>query len=186
MAKQYAELDDTLSAFITAQPLFFVGTAAREGRVNVSPKGMDSLRILSPTRVAWLSVTGSGNETAGHLLDSPRMTLMFCSFDKQPLILRLYGHARTLHPRDAEWAEHLALFPPLPGTRQIYLLDIDLVQTSCGFAVPYMQFAGERETLRNWAEKRGTDGLREYWAEKNQRTLDGQETGILGPEAEAN
>lgn len=162
-----------------------MGTAAQEGRVNVSPKGMDSLRILSPTRVAWLNVTGSGNETAGHLLDSPRMTLLFCSFDKQPLILRLYGHARTLHPRDAEWPEYLALFPPLPGARQIYLLDIDLVQTSCGFAVPYMQFKGERDTLRNWAQKRGEDGLQEYWTEKNQRTIDGQETRILGPEPEA-
>lgn len=179
MAQQYPALDDRLQAFIEAQHIFFAGTAAREGRVNVSPKGMDSLRVLSPTRVAWLNVTGSGNETAGHLLDSNRMTLMFCSFDKQPMILRLYGSARTLHPRDREWSEYLALFPVLPGARQIFLLDIELVQTSCGFAVPYMEFAGDRDTLRNWAEKRGGEGLESYWAEKNQFTIDGQETRIL-------
>lgn len=181
MAQQYPALDETLSAFIQAQHLFFVGTAAHEGRVNVSPKGMDSLRILSPTRVTWLNVTGSGNETAGHLLDSNRMTLMFCSFEKQPMILRLYGSARTLHPRDTEWPEYLALFSPLPGARQIFLMDIELVQTSCGFAVPFMDFAGERDTLRNWAEKRGEEALQNYWAEKNQRTIDGRETRILQP-----
>lgn len=179
MAQQYPALDDKLSAFIEAQHLFFVGTAAREGRVNVSPKGMDSLRVLSPSRVAWLNATGSGNETAGHLLDSNRMTLMFCSFEKQPMILRLYGSARTLHPRDAEWPEYLALFPALPGARQVFLMDIELVQTSCGFAVPFMDFAGERDTLRHWAEKRGEDGLLDYWAEKNQHTIDGQGTRIF-------
>jgi len=181
MAQQYPALDDRLQAFIEAQHIFFVGTAAREGRVNVSPKGMDSLRVLSANRVAWLNVTGSGNETAGHLLDSNRMTLMFCSFEKQPMILRLYGSARTLHPRDAEWPEYLTLFPALPGARQIFLLDIDLVQTSCGFAVPFMEFAGERDTLRNWAGKRGEDGMQTYWAEKNQHTIDGLKTGILQP-----
>lgn len=179
MAKQFAALDDTLSAFIKAQPLFFVGSAAREGKVNVSPKGMDSLRLLSPTRVAWLNLTGSGNETAGHLRDSNRMTLMFCSFDRQPLILRLYGSARTLHPRDAEWSGYLALFPEIPGARQIFLMDIELVQTSCGFAVPFMQYQGEREALRNLAEKRGPEGLKASWIEQNRVTLDGLDTGIL-------
>lgn len=180
MAQQFPALDDKLCAFVEAQHIFFVATAARSGHVNLSPKGMDSLRILGPQQVAWLNLTGSGNETAGHLLDSNRMTLMFCSFDKQPLILRLYGSARALHPRDAEWAEHLALFPAIAGARQIFLLDIALVQTSCGFAVPYFAFEGERDTLRNWAQKRGDEGLKDYWGEKNLRTLDGKETRILG------
>ena len=179
MAKQFPALDDRLSAFIKAQQLFFVGTAAAEGRVNIAPKGMDSLRILNPNRVAWLSVTGSGNESAGHLLDSDRMTLMFCSFERQPMILRLYGRARALHPRDAEWDEYFALFPPLPGARQIFLMELDLVQTSCGFAVPFFSFEGERDTLRRWAEERGEEGLQTYWAEKNQYTIDGKKTNIL-------
>lgn len=180
MAQQYPALDDKLQTFIEAQHLFFVGTAARDGRVNVSPKGMDSLRVLGPNRVAWLNVTGSGNETAGHLLDCNRMTLMFCSFDRQPMILRLYGTARTLYPRDDAWEEHLNRFPPLPGARQIFLMDVDLVQTSCGFAVPFMHFEGERDTLRNWATKRGEEGLRDYWEEKNTRSIDGRPTQILG------
>lgn len=179
MAKQFPALDDRLSAFIKAQHLFFVGTAAAEGRVNIAPKGMDSLRILNPNRVAWLSVTGSGNESAGHLLDSDRMTLMFCSFEQQPMILRLYGSARALYPRDAEWDEYYALFPPLPGARQIFLVELDLVQTSCGFAVPFFSFEGERDTLRRWAEQHGEEGLQTYWAEKNQYTIDGKKTNIL-------
>jgi len=180
LAQQFPALDDRLSAFIKAQHLFFVGTAAQDGRVNISPKGMDSLRILNPNRVAWLSVTGSGNESAGHLLDNERMTLMFCSFEQQPMILRLYGSARVLHPRDVEWEDYYSLFPPLPGARQIFLMELDLVQTSCGFAVPYFSYAGERDTLRHWAEKRGEEGLQTYWAEKNQHTIDGAETKILG------
>lgn len=178
MAKQFPRLDDRLSAFIAAQRLFFVATAAADGRVNLSPKGCDSLRVLSPERVAWLNLTGSGNESAGHLRQNPRMTLMFCSFDAQPLILRLYGQARVLHPQDGAWAEHLALFPPHPGARQVFLLDIDLVQTSCGFAVPHFEYQGERPTLANWAEKKGEGGLRDYWAEKNQLTIDGFPTGM--------
>jgi hypothetical protein len=136
MGKRFSELNDQHIRFIDRQKMFFVGTAAAESRVNVSPKGMDSLRVLGNNRVVWLNVTGSGNESSAHVQQNPRMTIMFCAFEGLPLILRLYGTARVIHPRDAEWAELYALFPPLPGARQIFDLSVDLVQTSCGQAVP--------------------------------------------------
>lgn len=178
MATQYSELSDKLIAFIREQALYFVGTADREGRVNVSPKGMDSLRVLSPNKVIWLNLTGSGNESAAHVRVHPRMTLMFCSFDTQPLILRLYGQARVHHIDDPAWDELIGLFPSFTGARQIFELDVDLVQTSCGFAVPYYEFKGERPTLTNWADKKGREGVRQYWPERNALSLDGQPTGI--------
>lgn len=179
MAKQFPHLTEDHRRIIAAQHLFFVGTAAREGSVNVSPKGMDCLRILSDNRVIWLSVTGSGNETAGHLADSPRMTLMFTSFDTRPVILRLYGTAKAIHPHDAQWSDLIGHFPALPGARQIYDMQLTLVQTSCGFAVPFYEHKGPRDTLKTWAEAQGPDGVHRYWAEKNQHTIDGFPTGIL-------
>jgi Pyridoxamine 5'-phosphate oxidase len=178
VAKQFTEINDRHRAFIEAQQLYFVGTAARDGRVNVSPKGLDSLRVLSPTRVVWLNGTGSGNETAAHLLDVPRMTLMFCSFVREPLILRLYGTARAVHSTDAEWDELLALFPPMEGSRNIYVLDVDLVQTSCGYGVPLYEFTGQRELMDSWATKKGPDGLHTYQQEKNRLSIDGFPTGL--------
>ena len=115
MAQQYGEISNRLAEFIAAQHVFFVATAAREGRVNVSPKGLDGLRVLGPNRVVWLNGTGSGNETAAHLLDVNRMTLMFCSFERQPLILRLYGTAAEIQPDQPEWDEFIGLFPPCPA-----------------------------------------------------------------------
>jgi len=144
LAKFYTELDEKLREFIESQKIFFVGTAPVEGRVNVSPKGMDSLRILNSSQLIWLNLTGSGNETAAHVLEQPRMTLMFCSFEGKPLILRVYGKARAIHARDEEWAEWSALFPEYPGARQIFLLDVDSAQTSCGFAVPNYQYQEDR------------------------------------------
>lgn len=179
MAQKYDHLNDKLIDFIGRQHLYFVGTAAAEGFVNVSPKGMDSLRILDPGRVAWLNLTGSGNESAAHVLENPRMTIMFCSFDKQPMILRLYGHARAVHPRDADWPEMLGLFPEHPGARQIFVVDLELVMTSCGYAVPCYELQGERSTLTKWAEKRGPEGIETYWRDKNMKSLDGKDTGIF-------
>lgn len=179
MAKQFAQFEADHLALIAASPLFFVATAAAQGRVNLSPKGMDSLRVTGPNRVIWLNVTGSGNETAGHLRVDPRMTLMWCSFTKRPVILRAYGTARTVHPRQDDWPELAAQLPEIPGARQIYEMEVDLVQTSCGFAVPYMEFAGERDTLRRWASVRDEAALGAYWAEKNTRTIDGAPTGIF-------
>ena len=178
MAKQFSEINDRLRHFIEGQQVFFVGTAARDGRVNVSPKGLDSLRILSPSRVAWLNGTGSGNETAAHLLDVPRMTIMFCSFVREPLILRLYGSARAVHSGDAGWDELAALFPPLLGARNIFVLDVDMVQTSCGYGVPLFEYVDQRELMNSWAAKKGPDGLREYRHEHNLASIDGLPTGL--------
>ncbi|MDH3994738.1 MAG: pyridoxamine 5'-phosphate oxidase family protein, partial [Gammaproteobacteria bacterium] len=147
MAEKFEQLNDKHIEFIGAQHLYFVGTAGAEGFVNVSPKGMDSFRVIDSKRVAWLNLTGSGNETAAHVLENGRMTIMFCSFDKQPLIMRLYGQALAVHPRDARWQELATLFPGYSGARQIFELELELVQTSCGYAVPYYELKGERPTL---------------------------------------
>lgn len=179
MGQKYASLSERHQRFIEQQRMFFVGTADAQGRVSVSPKGMDSLRILDPSRIAWLNVTGSGNETAAHVQRHPRMTLMFCAFDGDPMILRVYGRAEAVHRRDAQWQALRTLFPPLPGSRQIFALHVDLVQTSCGMAVPLYQYQGDRDLLNKWAEKKGENGLRDYWAEKNQRSLDGIESHIV-------
>ncbi|MBV7409427.1 pyridoxamine 5'-phosphate oxidase family protein [Maritimibacter sp. DP1N21-5] len=179
MAKQFDTIEDAHRRFIEDQHIYFVGTAAESGRVNVSPKGMDSLRILGPNRVLWLNLTGSGNETAAHLARVDRMTLMWCSFTTRPLILRIYGTARTVHPRDPAWDELYASFPPDIGARQIYDVSVEMVQTSCGYAVPFFEAPRQRETLTKWAEDKGEDGIRAYWAEKNQTTIDGFDTGIF-------
>ena len=178
MSDKCSELSKKLIDFIRAQHMFFVGTAGAEGAVNVSPKGLDSLRIISPTEVVWLNLTGSGNESAAHVLENQRMTLMFCSFDKQPLILRLYGKAEVIHPRDTDWQSLSDLFPPHPGARQVFRLRVSLVQTSCGNAVPHYAFKAERPTLTKWAQKHGQQGIEQYWTDENQLSLDGKDTGI--------
>ena len=180
MGKKLPQLTSELTDFIAAQKIFFVGTAMREGSVNVSPKGMDSFRILSPNRAIWLNATGSGNETATHLQESNRMTVMFCAFEGKPLILRLYGKAKVYHAFDPEWNEYIGLFPPNAGVRQLFDLEIDLVQTSCGMAIPMMDYVRERDDLNNWAEKQGEQGIRKYWQEKNTKSIDGHPTGIFG------
>lgn len=179
MGKLYKQLTDGLAGFIQRQKLFFVGTAADDGRVNVSPKGMDTLRVVTEDRVVWLNLTGSSNETAAHLRENDRITLMFCAFEGDPLILRLYGHARIFHPHDTEWDSLITFFPAIPGARQIIDMSVDLVQTSCGFGVPFFEFKAERDQLEKWAEKKGPEGIRQYWEEKNRISLDGKPTGIV-------
>jgi hypothetical protein len=179
MGKKIEQITAELQRFIENQKIFFVATASQQGTVNVSPKGMDSFRILSPTRVIWLNVTGSGNETAAHLLQNDRITVMFCAFEGKPLILRLYGHGKAYHPRDPEWEQYITLFPKLGGARQLIDIQIDTVQTSCGMAVPFMDYNREREELNNWARKKNDDGMRAYWAQKNTISFDGAETGIF-------
>lgn len=179
MGKQYQELSPEHMAFIQAQKLFFVGTAMDTGRVSVSPKGMDSLVVLGGNRIAWLNVTGSGNETATHVQANPRMTVMFCAFEGKPMILRQYGIAKVYHPADPEWAELISAFKPLPGTRQIFDVTVDLVQMSCGMSVPNFEYLGDRELLNDWATHKGEEGIRQYWAQKNQFNIDGQPSHIL-------
>ncbi len=178
MAKQFQTLSDRLIEFISKQKVFFVGTATTDSQVNVSPKGMDSFRVLNNNQAIWLNVTGSGNETSAHVQLDPRMTIMFCAFEGPPLILRLYGTARVVHQNDDDWKELFAHFNPLPGARQIFDLSIELVQTSCGMAVPYCSYTGDRDMLSAWAEKKGDEGLKQYWEEKNQFSIDNIPTNI--------
>jgi len=179
MGKQQQHLTSELIAFINQQNMFFVATAMLEGRINLSPKGIDSLRIINDKSVAWLNLTGSGNETATHLRNDPRMTLMFCAFEGNPRIVRIYGTAKVFHPRDAEWDKLISIFPQIPGSRQIIDLKIELVQTSCGMGVPYMDYKEERDQLPKWAENKGKEGLQEYMKLKNTTSLDGYPTGIF-------
>jgi hypothetical protein len=178
MAKFYPELDENLTAFIRRQHVFFTATAPAEGRINLSPKGLDTLRILDSRRVAYIDLTGSGNETAAHLRANGRMTLMFCAFEGDHLVLRLYGKGRVVGRHHPEWRELHPLFPPLPGARQIIVLEIESVQTSCGAGVPLYAYTGEREALLRWIEKKGDAGVRDYWREKNMRSIDGLPTGL--------
>jgi hypothetical protein len=179
MARFYPALEARHRDFIAAQKLFFTASGTGDSRINLSPKGMDSLRVLSDSRVAYLDLTGSGNETAAHLKHDGRMTMMWCSFDADSLILRLYGHGHVVRRQDAAWAELHPHFAALPGERQIIVLDIDAVQTSCGYAVPTYTYIGERDTLARWAEKKGAVGLLDYWREKNQVSIDGLPTDLL-------
>jgi hypothetical protein len=182
MAEQFDALNDDLIRWIEDQHVFFVASAARDGRVNVSPKGQDSLRVVDGRTLLWLNLTGSGNETAAHLLDRNRLTIMWCAFSGPPRILRVYGTADTIHPRDDAWSECTELLPAQLGARQYFKVHIDLVQTSCGYAVPLMDFVEDRRALSLWSEKRGQDGVEAYWAEKNQSSIDGLPTRILTTE----
>lgn len=157
MADFFDALNDKHIAFVERQPIFFVATAAADARVNLSPKGMDCFRVLSPRRVAYLDVQGSGNETNAHLLADGRITIMFCAFDNPALILRLYGHGRPVLPQDGDWADHARDFTLLPGTRQIFVIHIDQVQTSCGWGVPHMTFERERDTLSKYHRQHGEE-----------------------------
>lgn len=183
MGKRFERIEDAHARFIAAQHVFFVATAAADGRVNVSPKGMKSLIVDGPNRILWRNLTGSGNETAGHLRQVNRMTLMWCAFERRPMILRAYGTARTLHSRDPDWVGLNGRFPPKTGARQIYDMAVEMVQVSCGYGVPLMDFRQDRDALDTWALDKGRDGIREYWAERNSHTIDGTATGVLDDEA---
>ena len=179
MAKFYSQLTPELRDFIEQQQLFFTATAPTQGRINVSPKGIDTFRCIDDETVAYLDLTGSGNETAAHLHENGRITIMFCSFSEQPLILRLYGSGNVIHPGDRQWEEYIGYFSSIPGERQIIVLNIDSVQTSCGFGVPLYEFKQERQTLVDWADKKGEQGIKQYWQDKNQTSIDGLPTQLL-------
>ncbi len=179
-------IDDELRAWIEAQPVFFVATAplAAGGHVNLSPKGLDTFRVLGPREVAYLDLTGSGNETAAHLAENGRITLMFCAFEGPPRILRLYGRGRVVRRSDPAWTGLRGRFGAGPVTagarslhpaaeRQIVHVAVDRIAVSCGFGVPLLRLVGPREALAEWAERKGPEGLREYRARRNRTSLDG-------------
>ncbi|KXF81917.1 pyridoxamine 5'-phosphate oxidase family protein [Enterovibrio coralii] len=178
MGKQFSELSDKHIEFIEKQKIYFVATAVENGSVNLSPKGGDSLRVINSKQIAWLNLTGSGNESASHVIQNPRMTVMFCAFEGSPLILRAYGQATVLHAKDERWDTFAPLFPKSVAARQIFVLDVDLVQSSCGMSVPYFSYEGDRDDLANWSTKQGKEGIEKYWLKKNQKSLDGFETEI--------
>jgi hypothetical protein len=186
MSKLFSAIEPAHLDFIARQRIFFTASAAPAGRVNVSPKDAAALRILTPNRAVYLDVTGSGNETAAHLRIQNRLTLMFCAFEGAPLILRLYGRGRALARGSAEYAELLRTEfndEERPGARQMILLDVESVQTSCGYGVPLFDYVAERPTLTRWAEAKGPDGLNEYWRAKNAVSIDGLPTGLVGEES---
>ncbi len=178
MAKQYDHINDRIKKFIRAQNIFFVATASSESRINLSPKGMDTFRVINDHKVLWLNLTGSGNETAAHLDSDGRITIMFCAFEGAPMILRLYGKGKIIQPKDENWNSVNQNFPDLAGTRQIFDIEIDLVQTSCGMSVPFFDYKEERNQLNDWAVKKGEEGIKDYWIEKNEYSIDGIPTHI--------
>lgn len=180
MGKLFDAIKTEHIEFIEKQHLFFVGTAplSDKGRVNVSPKGLDCFRVLSDNRVAYMDLISSGNETSAHTLENGRITIMFCSFDNKPMILRLYGKGFAALPNSKLWEEYASHFTLYPSTRQLIVADIDLVQTSCGFGVPQYEYIGERDTHFKWAESKGTEGLNKYVQQNNLVSLDGLPTDI--------
>lgn len=178
MAAFLKSLNQSLIEFISEQQLFFVATAASDGRINLSPKGLDSFRIIDKQTVQWLNYTGSGNETAAQLLALNRMTIMFCSFGPKPLILRLYGTAQAVHDYDSDWRALLNNYGNPLGARNIFTMQINSVQTSCGYAVPEYEFLNQRTRLTEWSEEKGPEGIAQYWLDKNVKSIDGLATRI--------
>lgn len=180
MGKFHNVIQEHHAAFIKKQKMFFVATAPlnSNGHINLSPKGLDSFLVLSPTRVAYMDIVGSGNETSAHILENGRITFMFCAFEDAPNILRLYGKGQTVLPGDALWPELSAHFTLQPATRQIIVADIYKVQTSCGFGVPLYDYTGEKDHAQKWTEKKRPEGLTAYKKEKNLVSLDGLPTAL--------
>jgi len=178
MGKRYNSITEKYKDFIKQQRIFFVGTAAPDGRVNVSPKGADTFRVINANQVVWLNLTGSGNETAAHLAQTERMTIMFCAFEGKPIILRLYGKAKIFNAGHEIYKKYSPLFPEIPGRRQIIEMHVDLLQKSCGMAVPLMDYVADRDELHKWAEKKGSEKLHQYWQEKNTVSIDGKPIDI--------
>ena len=182
MAKVLQEIDSELETWIAAQPLFFNATAplSGEGHINLSPRGLDTFRVLDPHTVAWLDFTGSGNESAAHIAENGRVTVMFCSFSGPPRILRLYGTGRVVLPGAPEWPQLRRLFSEaLPSARQIVVVAVSRIQTSCGYGVPLMAYEGQRDELIAWSERKGEAGLRDYQRRNNRISID----GIAAPHA---
>lgn len=179
MGLGWRTIPDDMRAFIEAQKLFFVATAPSDGRVNLSPKGLDTLRILDERTVAYLDLTGSGNETAAHVTENGRMTMMFCAFSGQAMTLRLYGKAELIRPGHPEWETLRPLFPDLPGVRQIFRLKVDSATTSCGWSIPVVGEMQERDELVKWADAQSEDEIEAYRLANNVVSIDGLSTGYV-------
>ncbi len=175
MGRSFDAIPDHLVAWMQEQPIYFVASAplSAEGHVNVSPKGGDSFRVIDASTVAYLDLTGSGAETIAHTRENGRLTIMFASFGPKPNIVRLFGRGEAILPDHPEFEDLAARFPANPGTRSVVVLDVTKVTTSCGYSIPQMELVGPRSTLDDWAERKGPDGIAEYWAEKNGYSLDG-------------
>lgn len=182
MGKQLTSLSNRLIRFVEKQPIFFVATAMEEGRINLSPKGMDTLRVLDPNTILWMNLTGSGNETAAHLRAAPRITMMWCAFEGEPRILRVYGTARTYSEGTDFWERHAGLFTRYAGSRQLVSVRVDSALVSCGMGIPLMEYRGERELLEPWASGLGSEGMHAYRQAKNTKSLDGYPTDIPSEE----
>lgn len=179
MGKFSSRIDDKIRKFIGEQKMFFTASAPNNGRVNLSPKGIDTFRCLDENTVCYLDLTGSGNETAAHILENGRLTVMFCSFSGAPLILRLYGRGEIVHQSSEKWNALAANFEVFAGTRQIIVLHVESLQTSCGFGIPFYEYQQDRPTLIDWAKNKGEEGVNLYRQEKNQTSIDGLPTGIF-------
>ena len=174
MGKTFDAITESMRDFVAKQHMFLVATAPTDGgRVNVSPKGLETFLIDSPHRVAYLDLTGSGAETIAHLRQNGRITIMFCAFEGLPNIVRFYGNGRAVFPGSDEFNELAARFPARRGTRSIIVVDVDRTSTSCGYGVPRMEFTGDRPTLGDWADARSDDEIAAYWAQKNKTSIDG-------------
>jgi len=175
VAKSYPEIDDALAQFIQAQCMFFVATAplSANGHVNLSPKGLDTFRILTPTTVAYLDLFGSGVETIAHVKENRRIAIMFCAFQGAPRILRLHGHGRVIEKDESDFATLQSHFPIYEGTRAIIVVEVARISDSCGYGVPLLKYEAERTALPAWCRKRGTEGLKIYRQQKNRQSIDG-------------
>lgn len=175
MGSEYAELNDDLRTFIAQQRMFFVATAplAADGHINLSPKGLDSFRVLSPRSVAYLDLTGSGIETVAHIRENGRITILLCAFSGRPRIVRLYGRGRAVVPDDAEWSVLAGQFPSYTSTRSIVVVELERIADSCGFGVPRYEFVEDRTQLVDWGDKKGRAAIEAYQVAKNQHSIDG-------------
>jgi len=172
-------LNEEQIAFIKQQSIFFTATAPPKGRINLSPKGMDSFRVFNQSLAGYLDLTGSGNETAAHIHADGRFTIMMCSFTEKPLILRLYGKGEVVNRHSEMWEKYASHFPEMPGTRQIILIHIDMVQESCGYSIPFMELKDERYQLNEYWEEKGNDAVVEYQQNKNRESIDGLPTYLF-------
>lgn len=175
MGSIFAELDAALRDFIADQRIFFVASAplSPHGHLNLSPKGLDTFRVLGPRQVAYLDLTGSGVETVAHVRENGRLVLMFCAFNGRPRIVRLHGRGRAIEPEDENWNEYGQHFPMYPGARSVVVLDVERISDSCGYGVPLFEYAGERPQMADWADRKGPEGIAMYKATKNRQSIDG-------------